>query len=181
MRLFLLFIISLLCNVFIPENAMAADTIVCLETTQGTIELKLFTEIAPLACENFVTLSENHYYDGTIFHRVIKGFMIQGGDPSKTGANGQSAFGKSFRDECLIDVYFNKKGILAMANRGPNTNGSQFFITTAPTPWLNMHHTIFGEVIQGYDVVEKIEKTKTDMRDRPVEEQVIIKAYIKKN
>lgn len=158
---------------------MAKDTIVCLETNQGTIEIKLFMEIAPLACQNFVTLANNHYYDGTIFHRVIKGFMIQGGDPSKTGAGGESSFGKPFADECKAEIAFTKKGILAMANRGPNTNGSQFFITTAATPWLNMHHTIFGEVVKGYDVVEKIEGTKTDLRDKPIQEQKIIKAYLK--
>lgn len=180
MRLFMLFIISLFANFFTMEKVMAEDKIICFETIQGNIELKLFPEIAPIACDNFIKLVEKHYYDGTIFHRVIKGFMIQGGDPSKTGTNGQSAFGKPFQDEFSDNIQFDKKGILAMANRGPNTNGSQFFITTALTPWLNMRHTIFGEVIKGYDIVEKIENVKTDLRDKPLEEQTIIKAYLKK-
>lgn len=155
------------------------DMIVCLETNQGTIEIKLNTNIAPKACENFISLVKNHYYDGIIFHRVIKDFMIQTGDPTGTGRGGKSIWGKPFEDEFKSEAAFSKKGIVAMANAGPNTNGSQFFITTAKTPWLNMHHTIFGEVVKGYDVVEKIENTKTGMMDKPVEEQKIIKAYIK--
>ena len=105
--------------------------------------------------------------------------MLQTGDPTGTGRGGESAFGKPFKDEVRADVAFNKPGILAMANSGPNTNGSQFFITTATTPWLNMNHTIFGEVISGYDVVKKIEGVETDFQDKPAEVQKIIKAYIK--
>jgi peptidylprolyl isomerase len=158
----------------------ALAQVVVLETTGGNIELKLKPEIAPRACENFTKLVEKGYYDGIIFHRVIKSFMLQGGDPTGTGRGGESVWGGSFEDEVKPDVKFDKPGILAMANAGPNTNGSQFFITTVPTPWLNMRHTIFGEVSAGYDVVQKIETTAVDGNDRPVKEQKIIKAYIKK-
>ncbi len=130
---------------------------VVIETTAGTFEVILFQDIAPKACENFMALANKQYYDGTIFHRVIPHFMIQGGDPQGTGAGGESIWGKSFEDECHKEYAFDKPGLLAMANRGPHTNGSQFFITTANTPWLNMKHTIFGEVIHGYDVIQKIE------------------------
>ena len=160
-------------------RAFAMDEIVVLETNQGAIEIKLMPEIAPKACENFIKLVEKGYYNGLIFHRVIKGFMIQGGDPTGTGMGGQSVWGKPFEDEFNPKVGFDSPGILAMANAGPKTNGSQFFITTASTPWLNMHHTIFGKVISGYDVVEKIENTATGPADKPVAEQKIIKAYIK--
>ena len=152
---------------------------VVLETTQGIIELKLSPDVAPRTCENFKGLVEKGYYNGTIFHRVIPGFMVQGGDPTGTGRGGSSIWGKPFEDEFKAGVTFNKKGILAMANAGPATNGSQFFITVAPTEWLNMRHTIFGEVVSGYDVVEKIEKTPTGPGDKPIIEQKIIKAYLK--
>ena len=155
------------------------NKIVVLETNQGSIEIKLMPDVAPKACENFTKLVEKGYYNGLIFHRVIKGFMIQGGDPTGTGAGGESIWGKPFEDEVSPTVKFGKAGILAMANAGPGTNGSQFFITTAATPWLNMHHTIFGEVVSGYDVVQKIENTQTSASDKPVVEQKIIKAYLK--
>jgi len=153
---------------------------VVLETTQGLIEIKLMPEVAPKACENFTKLSEKGYYNGIIFHRVIKKFMIQGGDPTGTGRGGESVWGKKFEDEVTPEVKFDRPGLLAMANAGPNTNGSQFFITTAATSWLNMRHTIFGEVISGYEVVEKIENSPADSSDRPLTEQKIIKAYLKK-
>jgi len=156
------------------------SNIVVFETSQGSIEIKLMPDVAPKACENFTKLVEKGYYNGLIFHRVIKGFMIQGGDPTGTGSGGESIWGKPFADEVSLGVKFDKPGILAMANAGPNTNGSQFFITTALTPWLNMRHTIFGSVISGYDVVQKIENTETASGDRPVAEQKIIKAYLKK-
>ncbi|MFA5275709.1 MAG: peptidylprolyl isomerase [Candidatus Omnitrophota bacterium] len=152
---------------------------VVLETNQGIIEIKLMPEAAPKACENFTKLVESGYYNGLIFHRVIKGFMIQGGDPTGTGRGGESVWKKPFEDEVNASVQFDSAGILAMANSGPNTNGSQFFITTAKTPWLNMRHTIFGKVVSGYDTVEKIENTAVDHSDRPVAEQKIIKAYLK--
>ena len=159
---------------------MAEEKIVVLETNQGDIELRLYPDIAPKACENFIGLAEKGYYNGVIFHRVIKGFMIQGGDPTGTGRGGESIWGRPFEDECSVSADFAVKGTLAMANAGPGTNGSQFFITTAPTPWLNMRHTIFGEVIKGYDVVEKIESVSTGAGDKPLKEQKIIKAYLKK-
>jgi len=170
--------------VFFVTGAFAQDTtkeknVVVLETNQGNIELKLMPDVAPKACENFRKLVEKGYYDGIIFHRVIKDFMIQGGDPTGTGRGGRSVWGKPFEDEVRKDVGFDKKGILAMANAGPNTNGSQFFITTVATPWLNMKHTIFGEVISGYDVVKKIENAQTGAMDKPVKEQKIINAYLK--
>ncbi|MDD5668780.1 MAG: peptidylprolyl isomerase [Candidatus Omnitrophica bacterium] len=162
------------------EPVMNANaSVVVLETNQGNIEIKLFPDIAPKACENFIGLVKKGYYDGIIFHRVIKDFMIQGGDPTGTGMGGQSIWGKTFEDEVTPSLKFDKKGLLAMANAGPGTNGSQFFITTVPTPWLNMKHTIFGEVVSGYDVVQKIEKTNVDGMDKPVKEQKIIKAYVK--
>ncbi len=157
-----------------------SEKIAVLETNQGNIEIKLMPEIAPLACENFEKLIEKGYYNGVIFHRVIKDFMIQGGDPTGTGMGGNSIWGKKFQDECNPSIKFDKKGLLAMANAGPGTNGSQFFITTAKTPWLHMRHTIFGEVTKGYDVVEIIENSAVSSQDRPKEEQKIIKAYMLK-
>ncbi|NGX34255.1 MAG: putative peptidyl-prolyl cis-trans isomerase [Candidatus Anoxychlamydiales bacterium] len=159
---------------------MKESNIVCIETTQGLIEIKLWPDIAPKACENFIKLVEKHYYDGIVFHRIIKDFMIQTGDPTGTGAGGESIWKKPFEDEVRADVAFDKEGLLAMANSGPSTNGSQFFITTKKTPWLNMNHTIFGEVINGYDVVKKLEAVKTDLEDKPESIQKIVKAYVKK-
>lgn len=151
-----------------------------LETNAGTIELKLYPKKSPLAVENFTGLIKKGYYDGVIFHRVIEGFMIQGGDPTGTGRGGESIWGKVFKNENSPNLVFDKPFILAMANAGPNTNGSQFFITTAKTPWLNGGYTIFGEVIKGKEVVRKIEQTKTAHGDRPINKQKIVKAYIKK-
>ena len=150
-----------------------------LETNKGTIEIKLFTENAPKTCENFIGLIQKGYYDGLIFHRVIRDFMIQGGDPTGSGCGGESLWGGKFNDELDPSLSFDRKGLLAMANAGPDTNGSQFFITTVPTPWLNQHHTIFGEVVKGYDVVEKIESCATGMMDRPIEKQYIKKATVR--
>ena len=155
------------------------DTIMVLETTQGNIEIKLKSDIAPRACENFIKLAEKGYYNGLIFHRVIKGFMIQGGDPTGTGMGGESIWGRPFEDEVSPVAKFDGPGILAMANSGPNTNGSQFFITCAKTPWLNMRHTIFGEVVSGLDVAQKIENTPVGANDRPVTDQKILRVYPK--
>ena len=157
----------------------AQNPIIVFETNQGNIEVKLFGDVAPKTVENMVGLVKNGYYDGLIFHRVIKDFMLQGGDPTGTGSGGESLWGGKFEDELREDITFDRPGLLAMANAGPNTNGSQFFITTVPTPWLNMHHTIFGEVTSGFDVVQKIENTQTGPGDRPVEDQIILKAYVK--
>ncbi len=151
---------------------------VILETTQGRIELLLYPGKAPRTVENFIGLVEKGYYNGVIFHRVIPGFMIQGGDPTGTGRGGSSLWGKPFPDEVSSGLSFDKPGLLAMANAGPNTNGSQFFITVAPTPWLNGHHTIFGEVVEGYEVVQKMEKVPTGPGNRPTQEQKIIKATV---
>jgi peptidylprolyl isomerase len=161
------------------EESNVKSTVVVLETNQGNIELTLFADKASKTVENFVGLVKKGYYNGLIFHRVIKGFMIQGGDPTGTGGGGTSLWGGDFADEISPDLVFDKQGILAMANRGPDTNGSQFFITTAPTPWLNGHHTIFGQVSGGYDIVSRIENTPTGQGDRPVQDQKIIKAYVK--
>ncbi len=157
----------------------AGDKEVVFETTKGNIVFELYPDIAPLAVENFVGLVKKGYYDGIIFHRVIKNFMIQGGDPTGTGRGGSSIWGKSFKDEFSPGVVFDKNGLLAMANSGRNTNGSQFFITTKATPWLNGRHTIFGAVSNGFDVISKIENTKVDGRDKPVTPIKILKAYVK--
>jgi peptidylprolyl isomerase len=176
----ILFIISL----FLLSTAFAEDkkmdkNIVVLETTQGIIEIKLMPDVAPKACANFIGLVKEGFYDGIIFHRVIKNFMIQTGDPTGTGRGGRSIWGGPFEDELIDAVKFDRPGLVAMANAGPNTNTSQFFITTTVTPWLNMKHTIFGEVLSGYGIVQKIESTPTDMLDKPTVEQKIIKAYLK--
>lgn len=155
--------------------------VVVVETNLGNFEITLKPEIAPKTCENFLGLINQKYYDGIVFHRVIKNFMIQGGDPTGKGAGGESIWKKMFADEFNPSVKFDKPGLLAMANRGPNTNGSQFFVTTAATPWLNMRHTIFGEVTKGYEIVKKIEETRTGPGDRPIEPVKIMKAYLKSN
>ncbi len=152
---------------------------VVLETNFGKIELKLFPKVAPLAVKNFTTHVKEGYYNGTIFHRVIKNFMIQGGDPTGTGMGGESIWHKPFKDEFAPNLIFDRPYLLAMANRGPNTNGSQFFITVAPAPWLNGGYTIFGKVVKGQDIVKKINSLPTDKNDRPLQKAYIIKAYLK--
>ena len=139
-------------------------------TNKGLIAVRLYVTEAPLTVNNFIFLAEQGFYDGTIFHRVIPDFMIQGGDPTGTGARGP---GYRFEDEIDPLLTFDTAGILAMANAGPDTNGSQFFITVAPAPWLNGSHTIFGQVIVGQEVVEAISQVGTDGQDRPLEEVVI--------
>ena len=135
-------------------------------------------DVAPKTCINFTGLIERGYYDGVVFHRIILKFMIQGGDPTGTGTGGDSLWGGQFEDECDADVQFDRRGLVAMANAGPNTNGSQFFITTRATPWLNMNHTIFGEVIEGYGALQKLEKIDTDSSDRPQAVQKIHRARL---
>ncbi|MBN1794426.1 MAG: peptidylprolyl isomerase [Candidatus Omnitrophica bacterium] len=181
--------IIVLCAVFLclssvilvhaDEIRSAAGPVVVLETNQGVIKIRLMPQVAPRACENFIGLIKQGYYDGIIFHRVINNFMIQGGDPTGTGRGGASLWGRPFEDEVRPDITFNRPGLLAMANAGPNTNGSQFFITVAKAPWLNMRHTIFGEVISGYEIVQKIDCAETDSSNRPLLEQKIIKASVK--
>lgn len=142
---------------------------VTLHTTLGDITLVLYPQHAPLAVENFVTLCNRGYYDHTKFHRVIKKFMIQGGDPEGDGTGGESMWGGNFKDEFTPYLRHDKPFTLSMANHGPGTNGSQFFITCAPTPWLNDKHTVFGRVMKGMDVVKDIENLKTEPKtDRPV-------------
>jgi len=133
-------------------------------TSEGTIVIELFDEAAPTTVENFVKLSHDGFYDGLIFHRVIEGFMLQGGCPLGTGSGGPGyTFADEFNSHPMI------RGVLAMANAGPNTNGSQFFIVTADEcPWLDGKHTVFGRVIGGMDVVDTIQGTETDERDRPL-------------
>ena len=160
----------------------AAHPHVMLETTQGKIELELYPDVAPLAVENFMTHIKDGYYDGIAFHRIIQNFMIQGGDPTGTGAGGESIWNKPFEDEFAPNAVFDKPGILAMANAGPNTNGSQFFITTVPTYWLNGRHTIFGYVKNGMDTVKKLENVPTSGQyggDKPLSTQKILSITIK--
>ena len=128
-------------------------TVAVIKTNMGTIEIELYADQTPKTVENFVGLAKKDYYNGIIFHRVIPNFMIQGGDPTGTGRGGESLWGKPFEDEIVSSLVFDEPGILAMANSGPNTNGSQFFITVAATTWLNGNHTIFGKVIEGMDIV----------------------------
>ncbi|KAH7075519.1 cyclophilin-like domain-containing protein [Paraphoma chrysanthemicola] len=154
---------------------MATD--IALDTTIGTIVIELYNDHAPKACKNFSTLAQRHYFDGLIFHRIIPGFMIQGGDPTGTGRGGASIYGEKFEDEISPALKHTGAGILSMANSGPNTNGSQFFITLAPTPWLDGKHTIFGRVKSGMQVVKKLGMVKTDKEDKPVEEVKINRAY----
>merc|ERR1712151_51649 len=123
---------------------------------------------------NFTTHASNGYYDGLIFHRVIKGFIIQSGDPIGDGTGGQSIWGNNFKDEIVETLRHDTAGTLSMANAGPNTNGSQFFITSVPCPWLDGKHTVFGRVVRGMDVVRKIESVKVDLNDKPNNE---IKIY----
>ena len=177
----------------------ATGTKVTIETNHGDIKIQLFDELVPKTVKNFLGLAEKDYYNGVIFHRVIPDFMIQGGDPTGTGAGGESIYGGQFEDE-FTDQLFNFDGALSMANAGPNTNGSQFFIVTnsnmpkrmikdmasagypeeviaeyknGGTPWLDHRHTVFGQVIDGMDVVKEISKVKRDPSDRPNDDVVI--------
>ncbi|WEV54156.1 peptidylprolyl isomerase [Leuconostocaceae bacterium ESL0723] len=177
------------------DPSQVKGPLVTIVTTMGDIEVKLFPEAAPATVKNFVTHAKDGYYDGVIFHRVIKDFMIQTGDPEGTGMGGESIYGHPFEDE-ISDKLFNLRGALSMANAGPNTNGSQFFIVQADqlpgqmaaliddrpepikeayqknggTPWLDGKHTVFGQVVKGMDVVDKIAKLPSDMYDRPQDE-----------
>lgn len=180
---FFILLTALLFTAFAGAAAMPKHSHVLLKTNQGTIEFEIREDLAPLAAENFLTHVKNGYYNGIVFHRIIKGFMIQGGDPTGTGRGGESIWHKPFKNEYAPNVVFDKPGILAMANAGPNTNGSQFFITTAATPWLNGGYTIFGYVVKGMDTVKKLENVPTMGRrgnDRPLEAQTILKATIVK-
>ena len=182
----------------------SGDTSAVIKTTLGDIKVRLFPNEAPKTVENFVTHAKNGYYNGIIFHRVIKDFMIQGGDPTGTGMGGESIWGHTFEDECCEKLR-NYRGALSMANAGPNTNGSQFFIVQASsvdsglisqmeqladrgfptectenykklggTPWLDYKHTVFGQVVDGMDVVDKIASVEVGMADKPVEDVKIV-------
>jgi cyclophilin family peptidyl-prolyl cis-trans isomerase len=150
-----------------------ANRIAVITTNKGTIKFELLEKESPKTTENFILLAERGYYNGVIFHRVIKNFMIQGGDPTGTGRGGESAWGGRFNDETKLspDLYRNgyPAGTVAMANAGPNTNGSQFFIMHVDYQ-LPPNYTIFGKVIEGQDVVDAIATTQTDRSDRPVDE-----------
>lgn len=176
------------------------DTDIILHTNYGDIEFVLFETEAPKTVKNFVELAKKGYYNGVTFHRVIKDFMIQGGDPTGTGMGGESIYGEKFEDEFSKNLY-NLKGALSMANAGPNTNGSQFFIVTSPmvpsqmlsqmkdfgfpeeiieayanqggTPWLDFKHTVFGQVKKGFEYVLAIESVETGVQDKPKEDVVI--------
>src|SRR5262245_55432791 len=156
-----------------------ANEIAVMKTSMGTITLRFFPKQAPVAVANFKGLAAKGYYDGITFHRVIDNFMIQGGDPTGTGYSGDSLWGGKFQDEFSPTLRFDHPGILAMANSGPGTNGSQFFITQVPTPHLNDKHTIFGEVIEGMDVVNAIAKVRTDEKNKPTQPVVIESPTIK--
>ncbi len=138
---------------------------VLFETSMGNFKAELFEDKAPLTSGNFIKLIEKGFYNGVIFHRVIPDFMIQGGDPTGTGMGGP---GYTIKDEFGPGLKHNVSGLLSMANSGPNTGGSQFFITVAPTPWLDGKHAIFGRIVEGYDVVEKISKVQRDSDDKPL-------------
>ena len=145
-------------------------------TNMGEFQVKLATKEAPVTCANFIKLAKEGFYKNCTFHRVIDGFMIQGGDPTGTGTGGP---GYTINDEFSPKLKHDSAGVLSMANAGPNTGGSQFFITLAPTEWLNNKHAIFGKVIKGMDVVQKIGRVKTDGRDKPVQPVVIKNIEIK--
>ena len=144
-------------------------------TNKGVFVAQLFEEKAPQTTKNFIELTEKGFYDGIIFHRVIDGFMIQGGDPTGTGRGGP---GYRIKDEFGEGLAHDSEGILSMANAGPNTGGSQFFITLAPTPWLNGHHAVFGKIIKGMDVVREIGSVATNFQDRPLDPVVMEKVEV---
>jgi peptidyl-prolyl cis-trans isomerase A (cyclophilin A) len=163
-----------------PEPGVYAH----FSTSEGDFTIRLFADLVPKTVENFVDLAEGRkgpagkpFYDGLVFHRVIPGFMIQGGCPQGSGTGGP---GYKFADEFNPKLRHNKPGILSMANAGPGTNGSQFFITVAPTPHLDNRHSVFGEVTSGYDVVEKISKVPTGAQDRPVKPVVVKQVRIER-
>ena len=146
------------------------NKIATFNTNQGNFKIELFQDKAPITVGNFMKLVDQGFYNGILFHRVIPGFMIQGGCPHGTGRGGP---GYKIPDEFHPSLKHDDKGMLSMANAGPNTGGSQFFITVAPTPWLDKHHSVFGKVIEGYDVVESISKVQKDRNDKPLKDVLI--------
>lgn len=147
-----------------------------IDTSMGSFTVELYFKHAPKTVTNFVELAKKGYYDGTKFHRIIRDFMIQGGDPTGTGRGGESFYGGKFEDEITRELKHTGAGILSMANAGPNTNGSQFFITLAPTPWLDGKHTIFGRIHSGMGVVKRLGNVQTDSTDRPTTDVKILRA-----
>ena len=186
MRYYLLLIISLLAFAVSEKKPMenkkltekkSENTIVVIETTMGTMKAMLYDDKAPITTDNFKKLINKKFYDGIIFHRVIKDFMVQGGCPDGTGRGGP---GYKIKDEFHPELKHTKKGLFSMANAGPNTGGSQFFITLVPTPWLDNRHAVFGEIIEGLDILEKIGTTQTVANDKPKTEIKMKKVYIQK-
>jgi len=160
----------------------AAHVYATIETSMGTMKVELFEGATPKTVQNFAGLAEKGYYDGVTFHRVIENFMIQGGDPTGTGRGGESIYGGPFPDEFVDTLRHTGPGILSMANAGPNTNGSQFFVTLTATPWLDGKHTVFGKVVDGMDVLRAIGKVKTTKPlDKPVETVIMKKVTISRN
>ncbi|KAJ5194396.1 Cyclophilin-type peptidyl-prolyl cis-trans isomerase [Penicillium cf. griseofulvum] len=153
-------------------------TEVAFDTTMGSFSVELYNTHAPKTCKNFATLAERGYYNNVIFHRIIPDFMVQTGDPTGTGRGGSSIYGEKFEDEIRGELKHTGAGILSMANSGPNTNGSQFFVTLAPTPWLDGNHTIFGRVKSGMRVIQRMGLVKTGVDDKPVDELKIIRARV---
>ncbi len=156
---------------------MAENRRIKFTTNKGTFVAEIFEDKAPLTARNFIELTEKGFYDGIIFHRVIDDFMIQGGDPTGTGRGGP---GYMIKDEFGEGLKHDDEGILSMANAGPNTGGSQFFITLAPTPWLDGHHAIFGRIVEGMEIVRLIGSVVTDFQDRPKEAIIMEKVEVVK-
>ena len=158
-------------------ESKVANRIAVFDTNMGEFEIELFEDKTPITTKNFIDLAQEGFYDGVIFHRIIDGFMIQGGDPTGTGMGGP---GYTIEDEFTPELTHESEGILSMANTGrPHTGGSQFFITLAATPWLDGHHNVFGKVVKGMEVVREIGHVKTGPQDRPVHDVVINKITIK--
>lgn len=158
-----------------PVNSK--NPVVTIETDLGVIKAEIFEDKAPITAANFIKLVKEGYYDGIIFHRIIKDFMIQTGDPQGTGMGGP---GYTIKDEFHPLLKHSAAGVLSMANAGPNTGGSQFFITLVPTSWLDNKHAVFGQVIQGLDIVKKLGNVETGMADRPVETVKMRKVTVNK-
>lgn len=162
------------------KNVSDSTTVAVIKTNMGNIEIELFEDKTPKTVENFAGHAKAGYYNGVIFHRVIDNFMIQGGDPTGTGRGGESIWAGKFKDEINSELKHDSAGVLSMANAGPNTNGSQFFITLAPTPWLDGKHTVFGKVINGMDVVKAIGKVEKGPGDKPIDPVVMEEVMIEK-
>lgn len=158
-----------------PAQQPAKNSVAVFETSMGTFKIELFEDKAPVTTKNFITLVNKKFYDGLIFHRIIDGFMLQGGDPAGNGTGGP---GYTIPDEFSKQLRHDSAGMLSMANAGPNTGGSQFFITLAATPWLDNNHSVFGKVIEGMEVVRAIGKVNTDSSEKPEKDVVIKKITI---